>query len=396
MATTPVRIGIIGVGNMGNMHAEYLFKGAVPHATLGAICDNDPARIERQRAKYGDATKYFDSVEALLAAKAVDAIIIATPHYDHPPIATKAFAAGVHVMSEKPAGVYAKQVREMNAAAAKSGKVFGIMFNLRTIPAHQKVKDIIASGELGALRRCTYIITNWIRSQAYYDSGGWRGTWAGEGGGVMMNQAPHNQDLYQWFVGMPRQVRAFVNNGKYHKIEVEDDVTAFLQHENGFTGVIIATTGEAPGTNTFELVGDRGRLILENNEKITLHRTRTSVQEFIDTTSSLFPTAETWRCEIPGGNREDTHRAVTENWVNAIRTGSPLLCPGEEGLRMVELCNAIYLSTWLNKTVDVPVDPELYYEQLKQRIAKSSFKKEPAKPAKETADLAGSFGGTKM
>ncbi|HSU68501.1 MAG TPA: Gfo/Idh/MocA family oxidoreductase [Tepidisphaeraceae bacterium] len=389
-------MGVIGVGNMGSMHADYLSKGAVPNAVLSAICDVDPARIERQRVKYGDSIKYFDSVDALLAAKAADAIIIATPHYDHPPIAIKGFAAGVHVMSEKPAGVYAKQVREMNAAAAKSDRVFGIMFNLRTIPAHQKVKEIIESGELGALRRCSYVITNWLRSQAYYDSGGWRGTWAGEGGGVMMNQAPHNQDLYQWFVGMPTQVRAFVNYAKYHKIEVEDDVTAYFKHPDGLTGVFVTTTGEAPGTNTFELAGDRGRLVLENNEKITFYRTRVPVQEFIDTTPSNFPVAETWRCEIPGGNREDTHRTVTENWVNAIRTGSKLLCPGEEGLRMVEICNAIYLSAWLDKTVDVPVDPELYYEQLKQRVAKSGFKKEPAKGGKEAVDLAGSFGGTKM
>ena len=394
-ALTSVRIGVIGVGNMGSAHIEYLAKGAVPNATLAAVADIDPARIDRLRATHGDKLAYFDSAPALIASKKVDAVIIATPHYDHPPIAISALQAGLHVMSEKPAGVYTKQVKELNAVAATAGKIFGVMFNQRTIPAHQKVKDLLASGEVGEIRRVSYIITNWLRSQAYYDSGGWRGTWAGEGGGVLMNQCPHNLDLFTWWCGVPSEVRAFCNFGRFHKIEVEDDVTAYLKFPNGATGTFVTTTGEAPGVNRLEIAGDRGLLTLDN-ERITFKRARKPIQEFIDTTPDHFPSAETWDCSIPGGSTGDQHRRVTEIFVAAIVKGTPLIAPGEEGIHGLTLANAMLLSTWLDKTVHLPFDDDLYWSELQKRIKTSTFKKpQPSSAPTTPVDISATFAGAR-
>lgn len=393
-AIAQVRIGVIGVGNMGSMHVDYLSRGAVGRAVLAAVADVDPARIEAVRKQHGDKLAYFDSSDALIASGKVDAIIIATPHYDHPPIGIKGLQSGLHVLSEKPAGVYTKQVKELNAVASKAGRVFGVMFNQRTIPAHQKVKDLIASGEVGEIRRVAYTITNWLRSQAYYDSGGWRGTWAGEGGGVLMNQCPHNLDLFTWWVGVPSEVRAFCRFGQYHKIEVEDDVTAYLKFANGATGTFVTTTGEAPGVNRLEVAGDRGLLTLDG-EKITFKRTREPVQAFIDSTPNLFPHVETWDCAIPGGGTGDQHRRVTESFVNAIVDGTPLIAPGEDGIHGLTLCNAMLMSTWLDQTVKIPFDDELYWAELQKRIKSSTFKKAAPKAASGPVDLSATYGGAR-
>lgn len=391
---TSVRIGIIGIGNMGTGHIEYLAKGAVPNATLAAVADIDPARLERLRATHGDKLAYFDSAPALLASGKVDAIIICTPHYDHPPIGIAALKSGIHVLSEKPAGVYTKQVKELNAVAATAKPIFGVMFNQRTIPAHQKLKDLLVSGEVGEIRRVSYMITNWLRSQSYYDSGGWRGTWAGEGGGVLMNQCPHNLDLFTWWCGVPSEVRAFCNFGRFHKIEVEDDVTAYLKFPNGATGVFVTTTGEAPGVNRLEIAGDRGLLTLDN-ERLTFKRARKPIQEFIDTTPDHFPTAETWDCTIPGGSIGDQHRRVTEAFVGAILHGKPLIAPGSDGIHGLTLANAMLLSSWLDKTIHVPFDDELYWTELQKRIKTSTFKKPQPKPATVPVDLSATFAGAR-
>ncbi|HEY0073926.1 MAG TPA: Gfo/Idh/MocA family oxidoreductase, partial [Abditibacteriaceae bacterium] len=253
-----VRFGIIGLGGMGRHHATYLSAGEIPGATLAAVADAVPAAREWAQGKFGEGVQVFETPDALFASKAVDAVLIATPHYLHPPLAMQAFDNGIHALVEKPAGVYTKHVRQMNEAAERSGLIFGIMFNQRTHSAHQKLRDLVHSGELGEIKRTHYVITDWFRSQAYYDSGGWRATWEGEGGGVLLNQSPHNLDLWQWICGMPQRVRAHCGFGKYHNIEVEDDVTAFVEYPSGATGVFITSTGEAPGTQSLEISGDRG------------------------------------------------------------------------------------------------------------------------------------------
>ncbi|WP_274366191.1 Gfo/Idh/MocA family protein [Paenibacillus thermotolerans] len=372
---TIVRIGIIGLGNMGSGHADYLIKGKIAGAKLTAVSDALEPKREWALAKLGEEVAFYSSAEELFASGKVDAVIIATPHYDHPTVAVKAFEYGLHVLVEKPAGVYTKQVRLMNEAAARSGKVFSIMYNQRTNPIYKKLKDLISSGELGEVRRTNWIITNWYRSQSYYNSGGWRATWAGEGGGVLANQSPHQLDLWQWTVGMmPKRVRAFCQFGKYRDIEVEDDVTAYVEYVNGATGVFVTTTGEAPGTNRFEVSGDRGKIVVEDN-KLTFWRLRVPEPEFNRTNTVAFGAPECWKCDIPieGGSPE--HMGITQNFVDGILHGKPLIAPGEEGIKGLTLSNAMYLSTWTDNWVDLPIDEELFYEKLQEKIRESKVKK---------------------
>jgi predicted dehydrogenase len=372
-----VRLGIVGFGGMGSSHSEYLSRNEVPNAELVAVADTAPERLQYAREKFGGKVKVFESAGALIAAKVADAILIATPHYDHPPIAIEAFKNGLHVLTEKPAGVHTKQVREMNEAAAKSGKVFGIMFQMRTGVVYQKMRDLVNSGELGELRRSVYLCTDWFRSQCYYDSGGWRATWAGEGGGVLLNQCPHSLDIWQWICGMPKRVRAFCHFGKCHRIEVEDDVTAYVEYPNGATGLFVATTGEAPGVNRLEVSGDRGMLSLEHN-KLLFRRTRVSVAQWTRESDQAFASPECWTCEVPGGNGGEQHRGVTKAFVNAILKGTPLVARGEEGLRSLELSNAMLLSAWTDGWVDLPIQDDLYYGKLQERIKTSKFQKTAA------------------
>jgi predicted dehydrogenase len=382
-----VRIGIIGLGNMGRGHAKYLLNGEIPNGELTAICDVNPAQLQWAKENLDDKIALFDSMEAMIASGIVDGVLVATPHYDHPSLAIKALEGGMHVLVEKPAGVYTKQVREMNEAAQKSGKVFGIMYNQRTNPLYQKLRDLIQSGELGELKRTNWIITNWYRPQSYYNSGGWRATWAGEGGGVLLNQDPHQLDLWQWTCGMPKRVRAFCSFGKYHDIEVEDDVTAYVEYENGATGVFVTCTGEAPGTNRFEVSGDMGKIVIENDQ-MTFWRNRISERRFNAEYTGGFGSPEYWKCEIPipgaGGTQ---HPGITSNWVQAILKGTPLLAPGIEGINGLSISNAIHLSAWTDSWIELPLDEDLFYKKLQERISTSTFKKEVTEV--KTLDISG-------
>lgn len=383
-----VRIGVIGIGNMGSSHVKALDNGEVPNAELTAACDISPDRLKWAEENLSKNVRLFKDASSLFSSGLVDGVIIAVPHYDHPTLAIEAFSHGLHVLSEKPAGVYTKQVRQMNEAAAESGLVFGIMYNQRTNPLFQKLRDIIKSGELGAVRRTNWIITNWYRNQAYYNSGGWRATWSGEGGGVLLNQCPHNLDLWQWTCGMPVRVRAFCHCGKYHDIEVEDDITAYVEYENGATGVFITSTADAPGTNRFEITGDMGKIVVEDG-KLTFWRNRVSEREFNRTSTVPFAQPDVWKCEIPVSGVETAHKGIMANWVQAILNGTSLLAPGAEGINGLQISNAIYLSTWLDDWVSIPVDEELYYKKLQEKISASGFKKTVAEG--KVSDLSGTF-----
>ena len=370
-----VKIGIIGIGNMGSSHAVYLNNGEVPGAELTAVCDTNPERLQWAKESLNEDVQTFDNPEAFFEFGNIDAVIVATPHYDHPTLAIQAFEKGLHALVEKPAGVFTKSVREMNEVAKKSGKVFGIMFNQRTNPLYQKLRDLVQSGELGEIKRTNWIITDWYRSQSYYDSGGWRATWAGEGGGVLANQDPHQLDLWQWTSGlMPKRVRAFCGFGKFHDIEVEDDVTAYVEYENGATGVFVTSTGDAPGTNRYELSGDRGKLVVEDG-KLTFWRLRQSEREFNREYKGGFGEPECWKIDIPVEGTATQHKGITINWVNAIRNGTKLLGPGEEGIKGLEISNAIHLSAWTDDWVDLPIDEDLFYSKLQEKIKNSSYKK---------------------
>jgi predicted dehydrogenase len=368
-----MRLGIIGMGNMGTDHAKKLLGGAVPDIRLTAVADSDEKRLAAAKTYLPDTVGLFLNAEALMDSGLCDAVIIATPHYDHPPLAIKAFERKLHVMCEKPAGVYTKQVREMNKKALQSEVVFGMMFNQRTNPVYRKMHELVNSGELGAIKRVNWIITDWYRTQAYYDSGSWRATWAGEGGGVLVNQCPHNIDLLQWICGMPTKVRAFCHNGKWHHIEVEDDVTAYLEFSNGATGVFVTTTADLPGTNRFEIMLERGKLVCENNT-LTLHKLSQNEREFCFESKEGFasPTVEVSIVQTEGDNSQ--HMGVLAAFAKSVLHGAPLVAGGEEGIHSLTLSNAMHLSSWLEQTVELPIDEELYWEELNKKAASSKFK----------------------
>ncbi|ASA21416.1 Gfo/Idh/MocA family protein [Paenibacillus donghaensis] len=377
-----VRYGIIGIGNMGRAHALSLVN-EIKGAELTAVCDISAERLEWAAERLPAGVLHYLSPAEMFEAHTIDAVLIATPHYDHPTLAIEAFNYGYHVLIEKPAGVYTKAVQEMNDAAAKSTVKFGIMYNQRTNPLYKKLRDLIQSGELGEIRRTNWIITNWYRSQNYYDSGGWRATWGGEGGGVLLNQDPHQLDLWQWTTGMmPKRVRAFCHFGKYRKIEVEDDVTAYVEYENGATGLFVTTTGEAPGTNRFEITGDNGKIVVEDNQ-LTFWRLRTPEPQFNAEYKGGFGSPECWKCEIPvEEGHGDQHKGILRNFTNAILNDEPLLAPGEEGIHGLTLSNAMYLSAWTDNWVDLPIDADLFHEKLMVQVNNSTFKKEAIVSAK--------------
>ncbi|TDO91323.1 putative dehydrogenase [Halanaerobium saccharolyticum] len=369
-----VKIGIIGIGNMGSSHAQNIFQGKVKGAKLTAVCDIDDQRLEWAKNTLEEEIDCYSTPAEFYAGADIEAVIIATPHYDHPSLAIEGFNKDLHVLIEKPAGVYTKAVREMNQAAAKSDKVFAIMYNQRTRAIYQKLKDLIDSGELGEIKRTNWII-DWYRSQSYYNNGGWRATWEGEGGGVLLNQDPHQLDIWQWTCGMPVKVRAFAENGKYHNIEVEDNVTAYVEYENGATGVFVTSTGIAPETNRLEITGNKGKLILEDN-KITFRRLRTPEREFNKNFEGGFGSPECWECKIPveGGNPE--HLGILNNWLDAILNGSELIAPGAEGIKGLTISNAMHLSAWTDDWVELPLDEDLFKKKLDEKIENSTFVKE--------------------
>ncbi|MBQ4627197.1 MAG: Gfo/Idh/MocA family oxidoreductase [Clostridia bacterium] len=370
----PVRFGIIGVGNMGNSHIQMNLEGKHKELRFTACADIVPERLEAAKAKL-PGIKTYNTAEALIDSGEVDAVLIATPHYDHSPIAEYAFSKGVHVLTEKPAGVYTKQVREMNEAAAKTDLVFGIMYNQRTNCVYRKMKELVESGELGEIRRVSWIITDWYRTQAYYNSGGWRATWGGEGGGVLLNQCPHNLDLWQWICGLPVKVRAFCHEGKWHDIEVEDDVSIYVEYANGATGTFITTTGDCPGTNRFEITLDGGKLVCENN-KLMLYKLKDTVSNHCANASEGFGSIEGEWIEVETDGRNKQHSEVTNKFAAAILRGEPLVARGEEGIRGLSISNAAHLSSWLGKEIELPVDEDIYYAELQKKIAAGNANKE--------------------
>ncbi|MFU0883231.1 Gfo/Idh/MocA family protein [Kluyvera cryocrescens] len=381
-----VRFGIIGVGNIGTVHARYLLAGTVKEACLTAVCDNNPDKHPAIRQLVGDEVAMFSDAKAMLKSGLIDAVIVATPHYDHPGLSMLAMRNGIHTLCEKPAGVYTAQVREMNEFARGCNVVFGMMFNQRPNPLYQKVKDLIDSGELGELRRSNWIITNWYRSQSYYNSGGWRATWKGEGGGVLLNQDPHQLDLWQWLVGMPVRMRAFCQFGKHRQIEVENEVTAYAEYANGATGVFITTTAEAPGTNRLEIAGDRGKVVVEDG-KLRFWRLRESETEFNARWENGFGEPECWEVTIPVAPECSEHHVITANFAAAVLHGTPLLAPGTDGIHGLTLSNAMHLSTWTDDWVDLPFDEALFKKLLDERIASSIDKQVESK----TLDASGTW-----
>ena len=396
-----VRLGIIGVGNMGSAHTKNIMEGKCPEIVLTAVADVKPERkawLTDITAQYGyNEVAFFDDAITMLDSGLIDACIISVPHYYHPPYAIACMERGIHVMSEKPAGVYTKQVREMNEVAKQHPEVvFGMMFNQRTNCIYRKMRELVQSGAYGQIRRTNWIITDWYRPQAYYDSGDWRATWSGEGGGVLLNQCPHNLDLWQWICGMPVKVETHMQFGKWHDIEVEDDVTTYVEYANGATGVFVTTTGDAHGSNRFEIQMDKARLIAQVNEQgkfeLKVLEYEMTEPEFSKTNTVAFKTVDAHEVDPQLDGKDEEHVGVLNAWAGAILRGEPLIAGGEEGINGLTLSNAMHLSAWLGKEITLPFDEELFYDELMKRVATSRRKTEVKA---SVADLSNTYGGAR-
>ncbi|MBQ9307256.1 MAG: Gfo/Idh/MocA family oxidoreductase [Clostridia bacterium] len=387
-----IRLGIIGIGNMGSGHARNVLSGACPDFTLAAIADINAERVAWIKENLTDKPAFFSGATQMLDSGLIDACIIAVPHYDHPRYAMECMKRGIHVMVEKPAGVYTRQVREMNEEAKKHPEVvFGMMFNQRTNCLYRKMRELVQSGAYGPIRRTNWIITDWYRPQAYYDSGNWRATWSGEGGGVLLNQCPHQLDLWQWICGMPVSVQTQMRFGQWHDIEVEDDVTTYVEYVNGATGVFVTTTGDAHGTNRFEVQMDRAKIVVEDG-KLHLLEFDVPESEWTKTNEVPFATMPAHEVEVETDGQNPQHVGVLNAWADAILRGGKLIAGGEEGINGLTLSNAMHLSAFLGKKIDLPFDEDLYYEELQKRV-KASTRKATGKAV--YSDTSNTYGGNK-
>lgn len=375
-----VRLGIVGYGTQGSMYGKFIAEGRVPHMSVGAVCDVDPEALRRAAEVHPDAPGHTDFA-ALLASGDVDAVVTCVPHYLHPQMGIDAIRAKVPVLVEKPAGVYTAQVAELNEVAAANPQVpFAIMFNQRNNPLYQRIKEIVDGGEIGAIRRTNWIITNWWRPQGYYDQSAWRATWGGEGGGVLVNQAPHQLDLLQWICGVPKSVYAKVAFGFRRDIAVEDEVTALVDYGDGATGVFVTATHDLVGTDRFEILGEQGKIVVEDSKTATVTRltkpeVELSAEMSMEDVRRLFMgegssedvmASETIEFESVWGEQ---HTGVLENFAQHVLDGTALLAPGSDGINGVRLANAIHLSAWKGEEVGLDFDPAEYLELLNERIA---------------------------
>ncbi|MHA7176590.1 Gfo/Idh/MocA family protein [Arthrobacter sp. Sr24] len=374
-----VRLGIIGLGQQGGAYAKFIADGLVPNMVIGAIADTDPAKRELATATYPDV-KVYDDYVAMMESGDVDAVVTCVPHFLHPEMGIAILKQGLHALVEKPAGVYTKQVAELNAyAASKPELSFAIMFNQRNNPLYQRLKEIVDNGEIGNILRTNWIITNWWRPQGYYNSSEWRATWGGEGGGVLVNQAPHQLDLWQWICGVPKSVFAKVSYGFRRDIAVEDEVTALVDYGNGATGTFVTATHDMIGTDRFEILGDQGKIVVEGSKTATVTRLKKPEREISNSmdlndvmrlfTGQLdmdeFRTTEIVEFDSVWGAQ---HAGVLENFAANILDGTPLLAPGSDGIKGVRLANAIHLSSWKGEEVSLDFDENEYLSMLNDRI----------------------------
>lgn len=383
-----IKLGVLGYGNIGTLHVSNVLDGKCPEVEISAICDINPEK-RAEASKKVPSAKIFENADDMIKSGEIDSILVCVPHYDHPKYAISALKVGINTLIEKPAGVYTKQVIEMNEVAKNSNAVFGIMMNQRTNCIYRKMREIVKSGKLGEIKRTSLIITDWYRPQCYYDSGDWRATWSGEGGGVLLNQCPHNLDLWQWICGMPTKVDAKLHFGKWHNIEVEDDVSAYVEYANGATGTFVTTTGDTAGTNRFEIMLEKGKLIAENGE-LKMWECEMTEKEFSKVNTNPFagPKTEYTLVETDGENPQ--HAGVLNAFANAILHGGELVARGEEGINGLTLSNAMHLSAWLDKEIDITTfDHDLFYAELEKRIKTSRRKTVVIKP--EKVDMQDSF-----
>ncbi len=362
-----VKIGIVGAGGMGQGHAETMKK--IEEAELSAVCDCEEARVREVAQKYG--VKYFTDYKKLIDSGLAEAVIVATPHYFHPEISIYAMEHGLHVLTEKPISVTVRQADKMVEAAKKTGKVFCVMYQSRNRGVFITAKKLIEEGKLGDIKR-TLLVNPYYRSQAYYDSGSWRATWKGEGGGVLINQAPHMIDIFIMLAGLPKKFQAKART-RLHKIEVEDEVNVLLEYENGAWGYYYTCTNEVPSILYLEIAGDKGKIIF-NGETLKFFSTSVPISEFTVKNESMWASPETKEEQLNIPETDAGHGAIIRNFCKAITEGEPLVSPGVEGLKSVEFINACLLSGFKNKIVETPVDRDEYDRFINEMIARSKEK----------------------
>ncbi|HBQ62333.1 MAG: Gfo/Idh/MocA family oxidoreductase [Trichococcus flocculiformis] len=381
--TEKVKLGIIGYGAEGGMYAGF-FKNnderLNDNIELAAVCDNDPAKKAKVAEDF-PGLPFFDNYLDLLESGIVNAIVTTVPHYDHCVMGIAALERGIHLLGEKPAGVYTKDVERLIETSKKHPETtFAIFFNQRTNPLYRRVKQLMDEKAIGDLQRATWIITTWWRPQGYYNQSAWRATWGGEGGGVLVNQAPHQLDLLQWICGKPEKVYAKLQYGAGRDIVVENEVNALLDFGNGATGSFITCTNDIVGTDRFEIFGTKGKIIVEDSKKLIVKQLTAPEAEL----SENMDMQDVMRLFMGQVNMEDyvkvteeefvtpqglQHISVLNNFADHIVNGEPLLANGEEGINGVTLANAMHLSSWLDKEVDYNVDGDLYLAELNKRIA---------------------------
>ena len=365
-----IRMGIVGLGDMALKHARVILEN-IPQVRIAAVASRNTVNIERLCAMENcGEIRVFDTPAQMYESGAIDAVLIASPHRAHVAQATEAFACGIHVLLEKPTGVYTAEVRRLGAAADASGCVFGVMLNQRTHPAYRKMKEIVSSGEMGEIRRVSYAVTDWVRTAQYYVSSPWRATWKDDGGGVLLNQAPHNLDLLQWICGMPVGVRAFCGFGRWHDVEIEDDVTAYMEFANGATGTFVTCTGEAPGSNRFEISLDGGQLVYEN-DRLTLKKLEMPVSRYIRENKEPFRKPGVTITDITPDEPYPKHEGVIRAFARHILYGETMVADGREGLNSLMLANAMLLSSWTDERIALPFD-EAADERYKRLLAAKS------------------------
>jgi Predicted dehydrogenases and related proteins len=380
-----IRLGIIGFGNQGGAYSELLQAGRVKNMELGAICDISPEKRRLAQEKYPEVPFFEDYIE-MIESGTVNAVVTTVPHYLHPEMGMEAIKRDMPVICEKPAGVYTKQVIELNELALSKPQVpFAIMFNQRSNPLYIEIKKIMDSKEIGELRRTNWISTNWWRPQSYYDQSSWRATWGAEGGGVLVNQAPHQLDLIQWLCGQPTEVYADIICGCHRDIAVENEVTAVMNYENGATGVFTTCTHDVMGTDRLEIVGDKGKIVIEDSKRAIVrilkesepymneHYTMMEIERLVrgdgTSTAELYTERIIEFDSVWGGQ----HCSVLENFADHILTGTPLLAPGTDGIQGVQLANAMILSGWQKKKVSYNFDADEFIEELNKHIAKEGI-----------------------
>lgn len=360
-----VRLGVVGLGSMGMAHARTIADGLVERGVLAAVCSSDAAK----RAQFPQARE-FDSFEEMIGPGAIDAVVIATPHLAHPDQGIAALRAGLHVMMEKPIAASKSEGERLLAAHQDPTQTFAVMFNMRTRPFLRKVREMLLAGEVGAIRRFSWTATAFFRPEIYYASSSWRGTWAGEGGGVLLNQAPHHLDLIHWFFGKPTEVRAFCAHGKYHKIEVEDEVTAYLQFADGLSGTFVTSTGEAPGTTRIEIAGDLGRVVVEN-DVITFTRNSEASTAFSKIAAGPMDAPETKTEVVPAAAKGGNYAEMFKNFCDAILDRVPLIAPAADAIHSLELANAMLLSSLEERTISLPMNAKEYDLAMEKLLDKS-------------------------